>query len=256
MPDAPPAERRAGRGRRRHPSPTATADQLSSTRPTSASSIHPSRARTPAWRSPSPITPTVSSSRILLGIDASWFDSYSIIGTGPAVTEDRTGDNGLRTFSFPPIGPRETTTYELHVTSTHEGTTPPSVSVLAASGDTIGEVDKPQTFAPTPRPGPVMAVDIPRLKLHSGVLQVAWEPPPFTVGQIKDTANISQGNTVLVGHLTGAAGNVFGHLDQLKPGDEITATSRGLPYTFVVSRDLRGFEYGFVANRARGRLRA
>ena len=42
-----------------------------------------------------------------------------------------------------------------------------------------------------------MAIDIPRLKLQSGVLQVAWEPPPFTVGQIKGTANITQGNTVL-----------------------------------------------------------
>jgi LPXTG-site transpeptidase (sortase) family protein len=81
-----------------------------------------------------------------------------------------------------------------------------------------------------------MAIDIPRLKLHSGVLQVSWEPPPFAVGQIKDTANVTQGNTVLVGHLTGAAGNVFAHLDQLQLGDEITATSRGLPYTFVVSQ--------------------
>jgi LPXTG-site transpeptidase (sortase) family protein len=182
----------------------------------------------------------LGSSRILLGIDATWFDSYSVIGTGPAVSEDRTDDDGLRTFSFPPIGPRETTTYELHVTSTKEGTTSPSVSVLTASNETIGQVAKPETYAPTPRPGPVMAIDIPRLKLHSGVLQVAWEPPPFTVGQIKDTANITQGNTVLVGHLSGAAGNVFGHLDQLKPGDEVTATSRGLPYKFVVSQVFEG----------------
>jgi LPXTG-site transpeptidase (sortase) family protein len=85
-----------------------------------------------------------------------------------------------------------------------------------------------------------MAVDIPRLKLHSGVQQVAWEPPPFAVGQIKDTANITRGNTVLVGHLTGLAGNVFAHLDQLQPGDEVTATSRGLPYKFVVSQIFEG----------------
>jgi sortase (surface protein transpeptidase) len=179
----------------------------------------------------------IPSGRVLLGIDSSWFDNYTIIGTGPAILRDQTDDNtGLRTFSFPPIEPRGTGHYELHVTSTAEGTTPPAVTVLAASGDTIGEVDKPKTFAPTPRPGPVMAVDIPRLKLHSGVLQVAWEPPPFAVGQIKDTANVTQGNTVLVGHLTGAAGNVFAHLDQLELGDEITATSRGLPYKFVVSQ--------------------
>jgi LPXTG-site transpeptidase (sortase) family protein len=182
----------------------------------------------------------VSSGRVLLGIDASWFDDYSIIGTGPAVSQDRTDDNGLRTFSFPPVAANTTVTYELHVSSTAEGTTPPSISVMVESGDTIGTIDKPQTFAPTPRPGPVMAIDIPRLKLHSGVLQVAWEPPPFAVGQIKDTANVSQGNTVLIGHLTGAAGNVFAHLDQLEPGDEITATSRGLPYKFVVSQTYEG----------------
>ncbi len=183
---------------------------------------------------------TVTSSRILLGIDSSWFDGYSIIGTAPAISEDRTDDNGLRTFSFPPIAAQESATYELHVTSTKEGTTAPAVTVLAASGDSIGEIDNPQTFAPPPRPGPVMAIDIPRLKLHSGVLQVGWEPPAFTVGQIKDTANVSQGNTVLVGHLTGLAGNVFANLDQLQPGDEITATSRGKPYKFVVSQTFEG----------------
>ena len=176
-----------------------------------------------------------SSARVLLGIDSSWFDSYSVIGTAPAVSQDRTDENGLRTFSFPPIAPNSTATYELHVTSTEEGTRAPAVTVLMDTGDTIGEVDRPRTFAPTPRPGPVMSVDIPRLKLHSGVLQVAWEPPPFAIGQIKDTANVTQGNTVLVGHLTGLAGNVFAHLDQLRPGDEITAVSRGLTYKFVVS---------------------
>ena len=45
---------------------------------------------------------------------------------------------------------------------------------------------------------------------------------------------------MLVGHLTGASGNVFVHLDQLQPGDEITATSRGLPYKFVVSETFEG----------------
>jgi LPXTG-site transpeptidase (sortase) family protein len=85
-----------------------------------------------------------------------------------------------------------------------------------------------------------MSLDIPRLKLHSGVVQIPWEPPPFAVGQIEGTANVTQGNTVLIGHLTGAAGNVFAHLDQLEPGDEITATSRGIAYKFVVSQTFEG----------------
>jgi LPXTG-site transpeptidase (sortase) family protein len=177
-----------------------------------------------------------SSSRILLGIPATWFVGYAIIGTGPAVSEDRTDDSGLRTFSFPPLRAGTTATFELHVTAIGEGTQAPSVTVLLDNGDPIGEVDKPSTLAPTPRPGPVMSLDIPRLKLKSGVIQTAWEAPPFTVGQIKGTANITEGNTVLIGHLSGAAGNVFAHLDELKPGDKITAVSRGLPYSFVVSR--------------------
>jgi LPXTG-site transpeptidase (sortase) family protein len=107
--------------------------------------------------------------------------------------------------------------------------------VLLENGTVIGAVEKLTTYAPIPRPGPVMAIDIPRLKLHSSVVQTTWEPPPFNVGQLKNTANITLGNTVLIGHLTGAAGNVFAHLDELEPGDEITAMSRGLPYTFVVS---------------------
>ena len=179
---------------------------------------------------------TAPSDRILLGIPQKWFDSYSIIGTAPAVSADQTTDDGLRTFSFPPVPGGETVAMELHVTAIVEGTTPPKVTLELPDGSVIAEADKLSTLAPTPRPGPVMGIDIPRLKLKTGVVQTAWEPPPFTVGQIKGTANISQGNSVLVGHLTGAAGNVFAHLDELQPGDEITATSRGLPYSFVVSK--------------------
>jgi LPXTG-site transpeptidase (sortase) family protein len=179
---------------------------------------------------------STSSGRILLGIPAPWFEAYRIIGTGPAVSEDRTDGAGLRTFSFPPLNAGVTASFELHVTAIGEGTQAPSIRVLFDNGDQIGNLEKPSTLAPTPRPGPVMSVNIPRLKLKSGVIQTSWEAPPFTVGQIKGSANITQGNTVLIGHLTGAAGNVFAHLDQLKPGDEITAMSRGLPYSFVVSR--------------------
>ncbi len=175
------------------------------------------------------------SERVLLGIPAAWFEAYRIIGTAPSVSEDRTDDEGLRTFSFPPLAGGQSATYELHVAPVGEDIPPPPLNVLLAGGDAIGTA-KPATVAPPPRPGPVMALDIPRLKIKSGVVQARWEPPPFTIGQIRGTANISTGNTVLVGHLTGAAGNVFGHLDQLEPGDKVTATSRGLPYEFVVSR--------------------
>jgi LPXTG-site transpeptidase (sortase) family protein len=162
-----------------------------------------------------------TSNRVLLGIPSGWFEGYLVLGTGPAVLEDRVDEDGQRTFSFPQLIAGATMTFELHVIATGEGTQAPAA---------------PSPLAPMPRPGPVMSLDVPRLKLKSGVVQTTWEPPPFAIGQIRGTANITQGNTVLIGHLTGAAGNVFAHLDQLQPGDEVTAVSRGLPYSFVVSR--------------------
>jgi len=180
------------------------------------------------------------SAPILLGIPATWFEAYRIIGSVPAVAEDRTDEEGLRTFRFPGLPAGQLATFELHVAPIGEDIPPPTLEVLLMGGDAIGRASiKPATLAPQPRPGPVMALDIPRLKLKSGVVQTKWEPPPFTIGQIRGTANISTGNTVLIGHLSGAAGNVFGHLDQLEPGDKVTATSRGLPYEFVVSRIVR-----------------
>lgn len=179
------------------------------------------------------------SGEIVVAIPGSWFEGYRVLGAIPPVSQDEVADNGLRGFTFPGPGPGEEVSLALHVTAIGEDTRSPQLSVRLASGETIGEAT-PETVAPRPRPGPVMALEIPRLALHSRVLQTAWEPPPFTVGQIRGTANVAQGNTVLIGHLTGAAGNVFGHLDRLQPGDSITATSRGLPYAFVVSRVFTG----------------
>lgn len=179
---------------------------------------------------------SATSDRVLLGIPQRWFESYKIIGTAPAVAADRTTDDGVRTFSFPAVVGGATVHFELHVSASAEGTEPPKLSLLLPDGSLIAENEKLSTLAPTPRPGPVMGIEIPRLKLKSSVVQTQWEPPPFVVGQIRGSANITRGNTVLIGHLSGAAGNVFSHLDQLEPGDEVTATSRGLPYSFVVSR--------------------
>ena len=183
-------------------------------------------------------TADAPSDRIVLGIAADWFSRYSIIGSVPAVSEDRTDDDGLRMFSFPPLPAGETASYELHVAPLGEEIRPPTVQALLADGEQIGEV-KTVTHAPPPRPGPVMSIEIPSLKLKSGVVQTAWEAPPFIVGQIKDSAHVTLGNTVLVGHVSGRAGNVFGRLEDVKPGEKVTAMSRGLPYEFVVSRIIR-----------------
>jgi LPXTG-site transpeptidase (sortase) family protein len=66
---------------------------------------------------------------------------------------------------------------------------------------------------------------------------VDWEPPLFVVGQLRASAYVTQGNSVLVGHVRGTYGyTVFDHLDQLVPGDKVVASSRGETYDFVVSQ--------------------
>jgi len=112
----------------------------------------------------------------------------------------------------------------------------PLLRVLDAGGAEVGGV-QPTTEAPAPRPGPIYSLDIPNLHLHAGVVPVDWEPPLFVVGQLRASAYVTQGNSVLVGHVRGAPGyNVFDHLDQLAPGDQVVASSRGETYDFVVSQ--------------------
>jgi hypothetical protein len=181
----------------------------------------------------------LDSGPVLVSIPSDWFASYAMIGTIPSVLDDSTTDMGERTFRLASFGGNSVMTFELHVTATDEVTDPPHVAVRVSPSELIGE-STPRTEAPLPRPGPAMRIDVPRLQLHAGVMQVSWEPPPRVVGQIRGTANVSTGNTVLVGHLTGASGNVFGHLDRLEPGDRIAVESRGLPYEFTVSRKFTG----------------
>jgi LPXTG-site transpeptidase (sortase) family protein len=175
------------------------------------------------------------SERVLLGVPSEWFGGYSIIGSVPAVAFDRVDEDGLRNFSFPPVPARGSATYELHVAPRGEGIRPPSVTARLAGGESIGDA-KPPTQAPPPRPGPVMSLEIPSLKLKSGVVPIDWEAPPFVVGQLRNTPHITTGNTVLIGHVSGRGGNIFAKLDDVKPGDKVTAMSRGVPYEFVVSQ--------------------
>jgi LPXTG-site transpeptidase (sortase) family protein len=177
----------------------------------------------------------VASDRILLGVPSDWFRGYSVIGSVPAVAFDRIDEEGLRNFSFPPVPAGESATYELHVAPRGEEIRPPSLTIRLADGESIGDA-KPPTQAPPPRPGPVMSLEIPSLKLKSGVVPIDWEAPPFVVGQLKNTSNITLGNTVLIGHVSGRGGNIFARLDDVKPGDKVTAVSRGVPYEFVVSQ--------------------
>ncbi len=174
-------------------------------------------------------TPPVS-----VTLPADWLKSYSIFNTVPAATDDQTDDDGQRIMQFPALAAGGDETIQLQVVATAETLAAPHITVGLVGGDAIGDA-QPTTISPHPRPGPPSVITIPELKVHSGVLPTDWEPPPFVVGELKGSANVTQGNTILVGHLTGAAGNVFAHLDQLQPGEKVTATSRGVDYDFVVS---------------------
>jgi sortase A len=174
---------------------------------------------------------------LALAIPGSWFKSYRLFNAIPAATADDTDADGQRVLQFPRLVAGGSAAIQLQVVATAESLEAPHVEVHLVGGDSIGEA-QPTTVSPRPRPGPVAAVSIPQLNLKSAVLPTDWEPPPFVVGQLKKSSNVGQGNTVLLGHLTGAAGNVFGRLDRLKPGDKVRATSRGIDYDFVVSQTL------------------
>ncbi|MCC6177153.1 MAG: sortase [Chloroflexi bacterium] len=170
---------------------------------------------------------------IRLAVDRDWFGSFEVLGAVPAALSDETPD-GTRTFTFLAVEPAGRQALALHVISRGEDVDAPDVRIVLDDGAEVAHV-RPRTVAPKPRPGPARSIEIAKLGVRATVVQTAWEPPRFAIGQILGTAAVSLGNTVLVGHLRGPDGDVFAHLDRLRPGDEVVATSRGLPYRFVVS---------------------
>ena len=169
-----------------------------------------------------------------------WLKGYRVDDTDPpqapaeAQPTATASDAPLRlVFDGPAAG--DDLDVQIQVTTTDEVIDAPAVRVLDGEGRTVGEA-QPTTEAPPAQPGPVYSLDIPRLQLKTGVVQVDWEPPLFVVGQLRTSAHVTEGNTVLVGHVRGAPGyNVFDHLDQVAIGDPIVASSRGQTYQFVVS---------------------
>ena len=171
---------------------------------------------------------------VVVAIPAAWLAGYRIDDVTPA-PQSGEQSNGALHLTFDGPAANDEIAIKLEFSTTDEVIDSPDVTVTDADGRSVGQAH-PATQAPAASPGPVYSLDIPRLKLHSGVVQVEWEPPLFVVGQVSTSAWVTKGNSVLVGHVRGAAGyNVFIHLDQLEPGDEIVANSRGTPYTFVVT---------------------
>ena len=171
---------------------------------------------------------------ISLIVPARWLEDFRVFGAVPDVLDDRAHGEGERRYMFGGLGPGERQTLELHLLASAEEIDGPEVRILVGDEAEIGRM-RPRTVAPRPRPGPARSVNIPKLGVRAAVVPVPWEPPPFVVGQLHGTAALSEGNTVLIGHLAGPLGDVFTRLDRLRPGDEVVAMSRGLEYRFVVS---------------------
>ena len=175
-----------------------------------------------------------ASEPIVISLPLDWLAGYRVDSTQPPAL-DGIQDAGVLRLGVPGPEAGSGSDVSIDFTAIDEVIDPPHVDVSDAAGRIVGHAHPP-TQAPTPRPGPIYAIDIPRLHLHSGVVPVKWDPPLFVVGQMKQSAYVTLGNSVLVGHLAGAAGyNVFNHLDQLEPGDDVIANSRGQSYDFVVS---------------------
>jgi LPXTG-site transpeptidase (sortase) family protein len=171
---------------------------------------------------------------VVIGLSADWFDHYSIIGAIPPVLDDRVQDDGLRYFDFPGVAPGADVAFELHVTAVGEEVRAPMVRLALRGGGSLGDV-RPEVVARGLPLGPVRAVSVPRLGIRTGVVETGWEPPPFVAGQISTTAALGEGNSVLVGHRGGLAGDVFVRLAGARRGDEVVASARGVELRYTVS---------------------
>ncbi len=122
------------------------------------------------------------------------------------------------------------------------GHTPPTSPGGARPNDAeIPEHLRPlvQTLAnvPVPTPGPEQAsrIQIPAIGVDAPIVQGdGWEQLKRGVGQHVGSANPGQkGNLVLSAH-NDIFGEIFRHLDQLQPGDEIIVHTNRRVYTYVV----------------------
>jgi sortase A len=90
---------------------------------------------------------------------------------------------------------------------------------------------------PTPAPDQAIRLQIPRLKVDAPVVQGdGWEQLKKGVGQHIGSANPGQnGNVVLSAH-NDVYGELFRHLDQLQPGDNVIVYTQQRQYVYVVDR--------------------
>ncbi len=90
---------------------------------------------------------------------------------------------------------------------------------------------------PTPAPDQTVRLQIPRLNVDAPVVQGdGWEQLKKGVGQHIGSANPGQnGNVVLTAH-NDVYGELFRHLDQLQPGDNVIVYTQQRQYVYIVDR--------------------
>ena len=90
---------------------------------------------------------------------------------------------------------------------------------------------------PTPAPDQAVRLQVPRLNVDAPVVQGdGWEQLKKGVGQHIGSANPGQdGNVVLTAH-NDVYGELFRHLDQLQPGDNVIVYTQQRQHVYVVDR--------------------
>jgi len=90
---------------------------------------------------------------------------------------------------------------------------------------------------PTPAPDQAVRLQLPHINVDAPVVQGdGWEQLKKGVGQQIGSANPGQnGNVVLSAH-NDVYGELFRHLDQLQPGDEVIVYTQQRQYVYVVDR--------------------
>ncbi len=121
------------------------------------------------------------------------------------------------------------------------GHTPPIEGLAQPNESEIPEHLRPlvQSLAnlPIPTPGPEQArrIQIPAIGVDASIVQGdGWEQLKKGVGQYIGSSDPgANGNLVLSAH-NDIFGEIFRHLDQLKPGDEIVIHTQQRVYTYVI----------------------
>jgi LPXTG-site transpeptidase (sortase) family protein len=130
--------------------------------------------------------------------------------------------------------------------------TAPAINPLETPALDKVEGDRGETAEPAapPAPKPITRLLLPRTGIETNVVPApfvlmnedegTWEVPPFVAGHAEFTAGAGQlGNAVLLGHVTSISlGNVFEHLDRVRPGDLMYVASEDEEYTYQVTEVL------------------